>query len=342
MYLVVDIGGTKIEMAWAIVREQVAVSEREIAQNLGAIPLATVELQDLQKFATEGIHTFAPFAGNYLRDRKPSMVVIGVAGPVFNRKVKLTNLPFEIDADQIEEELGCPTILVNDLEAHGWGVSFLGVNDVETIQEGQPRLGNRALIAAGTGLGEAILFWDGEEFRPSSSEGGHCTFAPSSLEDLEFMRFMLSRYDHVSWERVVSGIDGFRDIFSYLYHTSLIKIDSSTADEVLAAGPNMGPLLTKKAHEGLPWAIKTVEWFVRFYGAEAGNLALKSMAFGGIYIGGSIIHHIMPWVQKGLFVEAFLAKGRFRSLLEKIPIRVIKDPYSALKGAGLLGHRLFS
>ena len=340
MYLVMDIGGTKIDLAWAVVHDQAPFSSNHADIPLEDLPHHTIVLEDRQQLPTGSVGDFGSFAMKFLDNRRPGMVVIGIAGPVTSRKVSLTNLSFALDANLLEQQLECPVILVNDLEAFGWGVSLLNPEDLHVVQAGERKRGNRALIAAGTGLGESILFWDGEEHRPSPSEGGHCTFSPTSPSDLDFMRFMMKRYDHVSWERVVSGIDGFRDIFTYLHHEKLIDISAPVVEEVLAAGPQIGPLITQRAHEGIPWAVKTVEWFVRFYGAEAGNLALKSMALGGVYIGGSIVHHLMPWIDKGIFTEAFLAKGRFRSLMEKIPIRIIKDSQVALKGAAILGHRL--
>lgn len=334
MYLVADIGGTKLELALA--RMVGATPEVETT----ALGRYQVNLEDVQRFPTEGIESFSALLEQYLRGRKPQMAVIGVAGPVTGRQVHLTNVGLTLDADEIESRLGISAILINDLEAHGWGISAMGDDDFEIIQQGVIQAGNRAMVAAGTGLGEAILFWDGTQHRPSPSEGGHTSFAPGNLDELDLLRFMLQRYEHVSWERVVSGIDGFRDIFAFLYQTQRIKVTQADADELFSLGPAIGPALTQKAHQGVAYATKVVEWFVGLYGAEAGNLALKAMSLGGVYLGGSIVHHILPWIRRGDFVNRFVQKGRFRPLLEKMPIRVIKDPHSALKGAGVLAYQL--
>lgn len=340
VYLVADIGGTKLELALARVGGDGSGRGFGTGRGTSAGTTPKVVLEDLQRFPTEGVESFTSLVTQYLNGRKPLMAVIGLAGPVVGRQVGLTNLGFKVDADEIESALGISVILINDLEAHGWSIGVMGDDEFEVIQEGVVQAGNRAIIAAGTGLGEAILFWDGAEHRPSPSEGGHSSFAPSSLDEVEFLRFMLQRYDHVSWERVVSGIDGFRDIFSFLYQSQKIQISASEADEMLALGAAIGPALTQRAHQGVSYATQVVEWFVGLYGAEAGNLSLKAMALGGVYLGGSIVHHILPWIRRGDFAKRFVQKGRFRPLLETIPIKVIKDPYSALKGAGALAHRL--
>jgi glucokinase len=208
-----------------------------------------------------------------------------------------------------------------------------------TLQKGRPRPGNRALIAAGTGLGEATLFWQGGAYVPSASEGGHTSFSPTSQDQVELLRHLLGRYEHVSWERVVSGIDGFRNLADFLHVSGRITLPPEIPLESLNSR-DVGPIVTEAASSGEKWAQVVMEWFVRLYGAEAGNVALKSMAVGGVYIAGGIAPKILPWLMQGEFVAAFAEKGRFTDFLREIPVHVVTDEHAALRGAAYVAHRV--
>jgi glucokinase len=265
-------------------------------------------------------------------------MAIGVAGPVLGRLVRLTNLPWSIDADQLESVLRCPVVLMNDLEAHGWAVALSSPRDLVTLQKGRPRAGNRALIAAGTGLGEATLFWQDGTHVPSASEGGHTSFSPTSPDEVELLSYLLGRYSHVSWERLVSGTFGFRNLVDFLRASGRISLPQHISAESLDSR-DVGPLVTDAATNGDEWAQVVMQWFVRLYGAEAGNLALKSMAVNGVYIAGGIAPKILSWLKDGEFVSAFANKGRFADFMRDIPIHVVTDEHAALRGAAHVAHR---
>lgn len=313
MFLAVDIGGTKVGVA-RVTRQQGRLKVLDVARH------ASRDFPDLAAL-------LAGFVG--VADR-PKAIGIGVAGPVLGRKVRLTNLPWEIDADSLERALGCPVALMNDLEAFGHGLDH--VDDLVTLNRGEPRPGNRAIIAAGTGLGESIVFFDGRRYLPSASEGGHTGFSPRNADEIELLQFLMTRYEHVSWERVVSGLDGFRNLFDFLRTSGRITVPADFLARVGETRDIGEPLAAAKA-AGEPFALEIYAWFVRLYGAEAANLALKAMSVGGLYVAGGIAPRILPELQSGAFMTAFTAKGRFRAMLAAMPVHVVTDPHTALKGA---------
>ena len=271
----------------------------------------------------------------YLNENKftPVAVSVGVAGPVEGGKARVTNLPWTVDAAALEAHVRAPTFLLNDLEAHASGLGDCAPEHLITINAGEERAGNRALIAAGTGLGEAILFFDGRHHRASASEGGHCAFSPVTEDDDGLLRFLRVKHGfHVSWERVVSGLDGFRNMLDYL-----VAVKGAAPGKALTAATagqqDIGAAIIEAAESGDAVAVTILRWFVRLYGAEAGNLALKSLAIGGLFVGGGIAPRILPYLQYGEFSAAMTAKGRFAPLLSKIPVRVVTDPDLALIGA---------
>lgn len=318
----IDIGGTKVTVA------------RFQSGQGGALRMGQVERFASREHASleEILLDFAARAGG-----KPSAAGIGVAGPVVGRRAVLTNLPWTIDADQLQEELEAPVYLMNDLEAHGYGIPLLAPGHVVPLNAGRTKPGNAALIAAGTGLGEAILVRHGNGFIPSPTEGGHTSFAPRDAHEADLLLFLLKKYEHVSWERVVSGIDGFGNLVEFLTSSRRIQLPPSWAAKRPASG-DLGPWIQEAAVAGEAFALETMSWFARLYGAEAGNLALKALSLGGMYIGGGIAPKILPWLKGGSFMQAFVAKGRFRALLQDMPVNVITDPDLALKGAAAVAH----
>jgi glucokinase len=260
---------------------------------------------------------------------------LGVPGPVIGDAAKATNLPWTIRRADVARCLGgVPVMLLNDLEAFGWGLPLLPADRIAVLQEGtRDARGNGALIAAGTGLGEAGLFWDGTRHVPFASEGGHADLAPRTRREMRLLEFLAPRYGHVSWERAVSG-RGLLNIFEFLRDVEGMAVPPALA-EALERETEHDPAVVSAAAlaERAPIAVEALDMFTRLYAAEAGNLALKLMATGGVYLVGGIAPKILPKLQDGTFVAAFADKGRFRQLLEGVPIRVVLDESTALYGA---------
>jgi glucokinase len=245
----------------------------------------------------------------------------GVAGPVYGGQVDMTNLAWPVDGRGLAAALGLPAVsLLNDLEANAMGIAGLTERDFAVLNGGDPTaVGNAAVISAGTGLGQAGLYWDGARHHAFATEGGHADFAArNELED-DLRRFLAEEYGgHVSYERVCSGM-GLENIYRFLTGSALDPADIST-----------------RALEGSDEAAtKALDMMVSIYGSQAGNLALTLMATGGVYVGGGIAPRILPKLEEGGFMRAFVDKGRFRDLLEQIPVRVILNDKTALLGAAL-------
>ena len=257
----------------------------------------------------------------------------GIAGPVTGRRMRTTNLPWVIDADELEAGTGIPTVvLLNDLEATGWGVTALEQSQVVFLNPGQPdAAGNGAVIAAGTGLGEGGIYWNGSEARPFACEGGHASFSPSDQLGDRLLHFLRRSYGHVSWERVLSG-PGLGDLFRFMVAEAGESEPDWFLDAEQAADPV--PAISRMALEGrCDISVRTLELFARLYGEEAGNLALKIMAMSGVWVGGGIAPRIRRFLEDGAFMDGFLAKGRMQPLLKSIPVRIVLDDRAALLGA---------
>ncbi len=263
----------------------------------------------------------------------------GVAGPVMNGRCVATNLPWVLDEGVLAAGIPAKRVrLLNDLEATGYGILALPPASFATLQEGAPRQGNRVLLAAGTGLGEALLIWTGERYAVVASEGGHADFAPRTDLEIELLRFLEREFSHVSWERVLSG-PGLFNIYRFLRaqagaaepHWLRERIErddpSAVVSEVALAG-------------GHPLCVQALDMFASVYGAEAGNLALKALAVGGVFIGGGIGPKIRPKLEDGTFVTAFCDKGRFAPLMASIPVRLALEPLTALLGASRVAASL--
>lgn len=266
-------------------------------------------------------------------------VCLGVAGPVRKGKCRTTNLPWTIDAAAISRDLGLPGItLLNDLEATAHGIPALGPKDLVVLNKGKTGAeGNAALIAAGTGLGEAGLFWDGREHRPFATEGGHASFAPRDEKETALLRHLLARFDSVSWERVVSG-PGLHHIYRFLKDSAAAEEPEWLEKEMREGDPVA--VISRTALSGIsPLCVEALDLFVSLYGAEAGNLALKMMAFGGVYIAGGVAPKILPKMKEPRFLEAFLDKGRMRPVLEAMPVRIVLNERTALLGAARCAAR---
>ncbi len=257
----------------------------------------------------------------------------GVAGPVRHGRCEATNLPWVVDARSLAKELGLGTVgLINDLEANAYGIAALESADFLALNAGAPDAdGNMAIISAGTGLGEAGLFWDGRRHRPFATEGGHATFAPQNELEGELLRYLRGTYDHVSVERVLSG-PGLVNIYTFLRDTGRGEEPTWLADRMRQEDP--AAVIAGTAFEGKNGlCVQALDFLFAIYGAEAGNLALKVMATGGVFIGGGIAPKIFRTLKNTAFMEAFTAKGRMKPLLAAMPVRVILNSKTALLGA---------
>lgn len=256
----------------------------------------------------------------------------GIACPVVGNRCSLTNLKWTVDADELKASFGFKKLsLINDLQAIGWGVGLLGGDDLLTLQKGVERQGNAALIAAGTGLGEAILVWDGSVHAPSASEGGHTDFGPRGKTEIELLEFLASKYGHVSYERIVSGM-GLENIYWFVKSRSKEKEPEWLKERFSVEG--VAPVVADEGIKGGDADCKeALRIFVSVYGAEAGNLTLKSLATSGVYIGGGIAPKILPALSEGGFLDAFRDKGRFTDFMRGIPVRVILNDRAGLLGA---------
>jgi glucokinase len=258
----------------------------------------------------------------------------GVPGPVRNGRLKLTNLPWTLDAGQLAVELKIEHVfLINDLEANGYGVPELTADQILVLSKGDPAAeGNRGLIAAGTGLGEAILVWNGQSHLPMASEGGHSDFSARNEEEIELLRYLQKTLKgRVSSERVISGL-GLANVYAYCRDVKRLEEPGWLKDRMRTEDPNavIGELGESGASELCTEALNI---FVSAYGAEAGNLALKILAVGGMYVGGGIAPKLLKKMQDGTFMKAFTDKGRLSDLLVQTPVRLILESRAALMGA---------
>jgi glucokinase len=272
-------------------------------------------------------------------DQPIDVACFGVAGPVRHGRSDTTNLPWDVDAQELARALHLRTVgLLNDLEAHAYGLAMLTPEDVVTLNQGAPDAsGNAAVIAAGTGLGEAGLYWDGQQHHPFAGEGGHTSFAPSDSLQMALLKFLRQEFEHVSWERVVSG-PGLHNIYRFLRDTGRGEEPDWLNRELEQYDPSA--VISQAALAGTsPLCQSALDLFVRLYGAEAGNLALKLMATGGVYVGGGIAPKILQKLTDATFMAAFVAKGRLEPLLWQIPVRIILNDKVALLGAARVAAR---
>ena len=258
----------------------------------------------------------------------------GIAGPIRQGRVRTPNLPWSVDAAVLARTLGLPSVrLINDLEANAYGIDLLGPDDLLVLNRGNPDpTGTIAVVSAGTGLGEALAYWDGSAHHPLPSEGGHADFAPRNELEAELLLFLRAEHGRVSTERIVSG-PGLRNIYRFLRDARQIPETPSVADAMRQGDPSAA--ITRAALAGeCPLCGQCLDLFVSLYGAEAGNVALRVLATGGVYLGGGIAPKIVERLKGPGFMQAFTAKGRLSPLLESIPVRVILNDRTALLGAG--------
>jgi len=273
-------------------------------------------------------------------DFEISRASFGVAGPVVAGRAKITNLPWEMSEEHLEGALGFPVRLLNDLEAIAYAVPFLEADDLHTLNEGEPASeGAIAVIAPGTGLGEAYLTWDGSRYRAYASEGGHADFAPNNALEIELLRYLQERFGHVSYERVCSG-QGIANVYAFLKDSGYEE--PAWLAERLTAVNDPTPVIVEAAlgKKSCDICATALVIFASCLGAEAGNMALKVLATGGVYLGGGIPPRIVSVLGQPRFMEAFFYKGRLSGLMAQMPVHVILNPWAALLGAACYGLEL--
>jgi glucokinase len=316
MILAGDVGGTKVHLAlYDFINGKLEYSRDERYQ--------AKDYSGLEEIVKEFLGAF-----------KVTAACFGVPGPVRDGRLRLTNLPWTLDSRELAVSLGINHIfLINDLEANGYGVAELSTDQIYTLSEGDTsQIGNRALIAAGTGLGEGLLIWNGHSHTPYPSEGGHADYAPRNEDEIDLLRFLKQKYNgRISQERVVSG-QGLSNIYEFLREVRGIDEPVWLAERLAAEDPNA--VITELALKAKSEICeKTMDMFVSAYGAEAGNLALKLLSVGGVYIGGGIAPRILEKLKDGRFMKAFTDKGRLSQLLINMPVRIILESRAALLGA---------
>jgi glucokinase len=245
----------------------------------------------------------------------------GVAGPVKNGQVTATNLPWTLSEIELSKFLNVQrTFLLNDLEAIAYGLPALKPEEILEILPGQKSTGNQAVIAPGSGIGEAVLFWDGQRHRPFATEGGHCTFSPTSALQSDLCHFLLKEHQHVSWERVLSG-PGIFNIHRFLN------------EQNLTGGPQNSAELTERALAGDASCLKVIDLFFEILANEAGNLALKSLSLNGLFIAGGITPKLIKLMDMKKFAQNFYHKGRMSDLLKDIPVHLVLNDLVGILGA---------
>ena len=323
MLLAGDIGGTKTNLAVYAAESRLSAPLAESTFPSGRYGSLEALIDDFR------VHTHLPF----------DSAVFGVAGPVVDGKATVTNLPWRMEEKGLEAALGVKSVkLLNDLESIANAVPSLEAKDLHTLRSGQPVAhGPIAIVAPGTGLGEAFLTWERKRYKAHPSEGGHASFAPVNEEQLEMLRFLQGKLGHISYERVCSGL-GIPNIYTF-YKESGRCPEPDWLTAKLAAAPDPTPVIVETALAQPDCAICrcTLEMFVATLGGEAGNMALKVLATGGVYLGGGIPPRILSVLENGKFLAEFTAKGRFAALLQNVPIHVILNPKAALLGAASYG-----
>ncbi len=319
MILAGDIGGTKTILALY-----------DIVEN-------ELDLHFMWQFASADFSTFIEMIVAFEKETgypKIDIACFGIAGPIIDGECQTTNLSWNISSEDLKKHLYTEKVhLMNDLEATAYGMLFLDESEfVHLNPRGVTCKANHAVIASGTGLGEGMLYYDGTHYHPIGTEGGHTDFAPQTPQQDALLVWLRKRFsEHVSVERIICG-SGIYTIYEFL-------LESNFAAEPLAiknSAENIdkSALISKCALQDKdPLCVETLRLFVEIYGAEAGNLALKTMSRGGIYIGGGIAPKILPFLQDGTFIKSFTCKGRFKEMLSKMQVKVSLNPQTALIGA---------
>lgn len=316
--LVGDIGGTKTELA--LFDEEMLIAS--------------------QRYHSGEYASLDAVVSRFMAEHRPShgqlaAAVFGIAGPIVKQRCHTTNLAWQVDGSALSHQLGCPVQLINDFEAVARGVLELAPRQLHVLQEGSSDpAGPLAVIGAGTGLGQALAIPTAAGPRVLATEGGHCDFAPRGDLEVELLNWLRRRHGRVSVERVVSG-PGLITLYEYL-----VNAGHATAQAALEPEDRAAAISALGLADADPACAKALAMFVEAYGAEAGNLALKTVPSGGLFIAGGIAPKIMPALTNGAFMAAFLDKGRMRTLLESIPVAIVTEPRVSLLGGRQLAVEL--
>ena len=317
MILAGDVGGTKVHLA------------------LYDFTHGNLKYTREERFPAKDYSGLEEIVKEFLGADQATAACFGVPGPVRNGRLRLTNLPWTLDSRELSLSLGIPHVfLINDLEANGYGIAELTSDQIHTLSEGDTgQIGNRALIAAGTGLGEGLLIWNGHHHIPFPSEGGHADYSPRNEDEIDLLRFLKQKYNgRISWERVVSGM-GMTNIYEFLRDVRGVEEPAWLAEQIADADDPNSVITEMGLSAKAEICEKTLDMLVSAYGAEAGNLALKVLSVGGLYIGGGIGPRILEKLKDGTFLKAFTDKGRLSQLLINMPVRVILESRAAVLGA---------
>ena len=319
-----DIGGTKTHLALFSLEGGKLKSELE------------------KTFPSKQYRGLEPVVEAFLAGQQVSIgrACFGIAGTVVDGQVKTPNLPWVVDSANIAQRFKLDSVaLLNDLEAAAYGIFTLEPQELFTLNDGvSGQRGNKVLIAAGTGLGEATLYDDGRDHHPSASEGGHGDFAPTDETQIDLLRYLIKKFGHVSYERVVSG-PGIANIYGFLRDSGRLE-EPDWLKEKISASEDASVVISQEGLAGnSAICVQALNLFVSVYGAEAGNLALRGKATGGVYIGGGIAPKILAKLEDGTFMRAFLDKGRYLELLSGMPVRIILNDQAGLQGAAFYAAR---
>jgi glucokinase len=316
--LAADIGGTKTNIA------------------LCRADSEGVTILEQKRYVSKDHPSLTDIVHDFSKGALPGRLCAAVAGPVVDGRSKLTNLPWVLDSAAMSKDLQIPVSFINDLEATAYGLAGLRPDELATLQVGDPAVkGNMAIIAPGTGLGEAGLYWDGERYHPFATEGGHTDFAPRTAKDVELFYALQQMFGHVSWERVVSGM-GIKNIFHCLSSKRREPIPEWLSERMKTEDPAAVISQAALKHEDLICA-ETMELFVRYFATEASCLVLKLMATGGLFLAGGIPPKILPLLQTDNWTKNFDNNGRMHELSDKVPVRVVLNDKMALMGASYYG-----
>lgn len=287
-----------------------------------------------EKYHSKEFKNLSEIVHLFLKEHRDKITsaCFGIAGPVEDGVCRATNLPWVVSTRDLAKDLQIEKVsLINDLEANAFGIPCLEASELYVLNTGKAHVANAALISAGTGLGEAGLFWDGKNHLPFATEGGHVDFGPRDELELELWHYLHKRFGHVSYERIISG-PGIYNLYQFLTSTGKEKEKEEVKKRLEKEDPPF--VITDMAlKKSCPACTRTLIWFVSLYGGAAGNLALKFLSLGGLYLGGGIAPKILEFLKDGTFFSAFCDKGRFAPLLKQIPIKIVLNENTALLGA---------
>jgi glucokinase len=313
-----DVGGTKVNMA------------------LYKLNNGEFTLLKEKRYASKDYHSLEDIIHDFAGDVLPDRICAAVAGPVIHGKSKLTNLSWTLDSEALSSSLQRPVSFINDLEATAYGLAGLKENERAVIAPGEAGAeGNIAIIAPGTGLGEAGLYWDGQTYHPFATEGGHSDFAPRTGMDIELFRYLQQQFGHVSWERVVSGM-GIKTLYHFCTEARKEKVPDWLVQRMEKEDPAAVISQAALNHED-PVCSEVMDLFVRYLATEASSLVLKLMATGGLYLAGGIPPKILPLLQNGNWEKNFDNNGRMHDLSERVPVYAVLNDKMAQLGAAYYG-----